>query len=332
MYGALHSRDSVARIYLPRKKGGRGLISVEDCVDQAVISLSSYIAHSNEMLLTAARGNLDSPHETSKEFRKRKTEERMREAKEKQLHGQFLRDMEGVASEKSWEWLEKCHLKKSTEGLIMAAQSQSLRTNAIKTKIDKTKNDPSCRLCKKNDETVNHLLSECPKLAQTEYKRRHDSVAKGIHWDLCKHYGVECGDKWYEHIPKPVVESSDVKILWDFTIQTDKKLPHNKPDIVVVEKTSRTCHIIDVACPGDRRIRLKEEEKINKYRDLTFEVKRLWKLKKATTTPIVIGALGTYTDRLEKYLEDIHVGLQAHTMQKTVLLGSARILRQVLDC
>ena len=76
-------------------------------------------------------------------------------------------------------------------------------------------------------------------------------MVKGVHWDLCKHYGVECGDKWYEHVPEPVVESSDVKILWDFTIQTDKKLPHNKPYIVVVEKTSRTCHIIEIACPGD---------------------------------------------------------------------------------
>lgn len=143
---------------------------VEDCVDQAVISLSSYIAQSNEMLLIAVRGNLRNPQETSKEFRKRKIEERMREVKEKQLHGQFLRDMEEVASEKSWEWLVKCPLKKSTKGLIMAAQSQSLRTNAIKMKIDKIKNDPSFRLCKKNDETVNHLLSECPKLAQIEYK------------------------------------------------------------------------------------------------------------------------------------------------------------------
>jgi len=49
------------------------------------------------------------------------------------------------------------------------------------------------------------------------------------------------------------------------------------------------------------------------------EDKNLWKLKEVTTTPIVIGALGTYTDSLE----DIHVGLQAHTMQRTVLLGSA---------
>ena len=33
-----------------------------------------------------------------------------------------------------------------------------------------------------------------------------------------------------------------------------------------------------------------------------------------------------FTDRLEKYLEDIHVGLKANTKQKSVLLASARIL------
>ena len=120
------------------------------------------------MLLTAARGDTKSPQETSKDFRKRKYEERMNEVKEKQLHGQFFREMEVVASDKSWGWLEKCHLKKSTEGLIMAAQSQSLRRNAMKAKIDKTQKDPLCRLCKKSDETVNHILSECAKLAQTQ--------------------------------------------------------------------------------------------------------------------------------------------------------------------
>ena len=40
-------------------------------------------------------------------------------------------------------------------------------------------------------------MYKCPKLAQMEYKHHHDKVAKGIHWDLCKHYGVDCGDKWY---------------------------------------------------------------------------------------------------------------------------------------
>ena len=68
----------------------------------------------------------------------------MNEVKEKQLHGQFFREMEEVASDKSWGWLEKQSPEENYEGLITAAQSQSLRTNAIKAKIDKTQKDPFC--------------------------------------------------------------------------------------------------------------------------------------------------------------------------------------------
>ena len=39
IYNALHLRDSVARSYLPRKLGGRGLCSVEDCVELARLGL-----------------------------------------------------------------------------------------------------------------------------------------------------------------------------------------------------------------------------------------------------------------------------------------------------
>ena len=109
-------------------------------------------------------------------------------------------------------------------------------------------------------------------------------------------------------------------------------MPLNKPDIVVVEKTNKICHIIDVACPGDCRIALKENEKVDKYRDLAIEIKTLWHLKKVVITPIAIGALGRFTAKPKKYLADIHVGLKAHTMQKTVLLGAARIIKRVLEC
>ena len=33
IYGALHPKSDVGRLYTPRKEGGRGLISIEDCVD-----------------------------------------------------------------------------------------------------------------------------------------------------------------------------------------------------------------------------------------------------------------------------------------------------------
>ena len=43
---------------------------------------------------------------------------------------------------------------KETEGLITAAQDQALRTNVIKTKLEKQQLSPLCRMCGVNDETV----------------------------------------------------------------------------------------------------------------------------------------------------------------------------------
>ena len=67
--------------------------------------------------------------------------------------------------------------------------------------------------------------------------------------------------------------NEDVKILWDFKIQTNKHLAHNILDITVVEK--KRVRIIDVAMPGDGRIEEKELEKISKYQDLKIEIERL---------------------------------------------------------
>ena len=43
MNGALHPGESVTRLYMPRKEGGRGLVAVEVCVDMAVLSLEKYM-------------------------------------------------------------------------------------------------------------------------------------------------------------------------------------------------------------------------------------------------------------------------------------------------
>ena len=47
-----------------------------------------------------------------------------------------------------------------------------------------------CRGSGAADETVAHIVSECSKLAQKEYKQvRHDNVAKILHWKLCEKRG-----------------------------------------------------------------------------------------------------------------------------------------------
>ena len=63
----------------------------------------------------------------------------------------------------------------------MAAQEPTIRTNAIKANITKTQTERKCRLCGKVDETVRHIVFECPMLAQREYKRRCDWVGRKMH-------------------------------------------------------------------------------------------------------------------------------------------------------
>ena len=48
MYGGLHPKSDVDRLYVKRKEGGRGLISVERCIREEENSLGFYVANSEE--------------------------------------------------------------------------------------------------------------------------------------------------------------------------------------------------------------------------------------------------------------------------------------------
>ena len=124
------------------------------------------------------------------------------------------------------------------------------------------------------------------------------------------------------------LQNEDINILWDFKIQTDKHLAHNIPDITVVEK--KQVWTTDVTIPGDSRIKEKELEKISKYQDLKIEIERQWG-KQATVVPVVIGSLGAIQRDLRKHLRTIDLeSISPSQLQKTVLLGTAHILRKYL--
>ena len=56
-------------------------------------------------------------------------------------------------------------------------------------------------MCKEGDESVIHIISQCKKLAQEEYKTTHDNVATAVHWE------------WYDHEPENVMENEKCKLL-----------------------------------------------------------------------------------------------------------------------
>ena len=96
-----------------------------------------------------------------------------------------------------------------------------------------------CRVCRVENKTVSHIVSECKMLAQKEYKKRHGNVCRYIYWGLCEKHGFQGAQQWYEHEPDGVTENKGYKILWDFIIQCDTNIEARRPDIVVIDKTKK---------------------------------------------------------------------------------------------
>ena len=96
---------------------------------------------------------------------------------EKQLYGHFKWLTRNTSNMKMWTRLRKGNLKEETESLLIAAQNNAIKTNHTTAKIDKMQQKSRCTLCGDKDETIN-LISECSKLAQKEYKTRHNWLGK----------------------------------------------------------------------------------------------------------------------------------------------------------
>ena len=100
--------------------------------------------------------------------------------------------------------------------------------------------------------------------------------------------------------------------------------------MVVVNKKERICKIFDFAVPGDSKIEEKEKDKIEKYQDLGRELQKIWNVK-VKIIPLVVGSLGAILKQFGNRLKQIGITAGKTQVQKTVLLGAARILRKVLE-
>ena len=202
-------------------------------------------------------------------------------------------------------------------------------TYHIKARIDTTQQNSKCRLYGDRDETINHIIRECSKLAQKEYKSRYDWVGKGIHREMCKKFKFDHTNKWYMHNPAPVLENDTHKLQWDFQIHTDNLISARRPNLIIINKKKKK-RTVNFAVPDDHIIKLKECEKRDKYIDLARELKKLWNVK-MTIVPIVIGAFGMGTKGLLKSLKQLEVGGREEIIKRTVLLNTDRILRRILE-
>ena len=244
MYMALHPRKDVNRLYVSRKKRGRGLTGSENSVDASIQRFEDYIEKHRGGLITAS-GN-----DTDNTMSNRMIITKEHKLEEKQLFGCFKRLINNILHQKTWTCLRKRNLMRETESLQIAAQNNAIRTNHIKARIDKTQQKSKCRLCGDRDETINPIISKCSKLAQKKYKTRYDWVGMVIPWEICKKFKFDRTNKWYMHNPVSVLENGVHKLLWDFDIQADQLTSARRPDLIVNNKKRENIQNCELCYPG----------------------------------------------------------------------------------
>ena len=124
-----------------------------------------------------------------------------------------------------------------------------------------------------------------------------------------------------------VMQKSSLKFLWDFTIQTDRHLLHNRPDIVCVDFIKNHCFLIDVAIPGDSCLSYKVTEKLERYTDLKLDIQKMWSVG-VSVVPVVIGSLGCIPTYLKKVYNSYLLPCLIHQLQKSILLSSCHLLHR----
>ena len=127
------------------------------------------------------------------------------------------------------------------------------------------------------------------------------------------------------------MESENFKILWEFTVQSYRKIRQRRPDIVFIDEKEREVVIIHVAIPGDDRMKDKELEKVEKYQLLKDEIANVWYMRKVIAVLVVIGALEAVSVNFKKHMKQIGVKVSLQVIQRTALLGTVKILRKVLS-
>ena len=98
---ALHPCGDVDRLYVSRKKEGRGFASMEDSVNTSIQWLQDYIGQPRRKTDYSHRNNPDNTSTNRKIIiRKQKWEE-------KQIYGRFKRLICNISYEKTYSWIRK---------------------------------------------------------------------------------------------------------------------------------------------------------------------------------------------------------------------------------
>lgn len=242
--------------------------------------------------------------------------------------GNRVTNAKGIDPEKSCLWIKKGMTSGRVLRNIFGLQEYKLMNRTNPSARAKLK---TCRVCGPSNgdiehpnaalETIVHIVSICPHWRDTLMVRRHNAVAREIYFELCKWAGLRTVH--YREIIEPIIENQNIRLCWDVRLATPISIKHNRPDITLFDKNTRTVYVCEIAVSwaltGEGLPQM-EKRKYSKYainsnlpEDHTFPYPAGENLKnqlielygyRVEVLPIVVGVAGevslTLADQLKK--------------------------------
>ena len=206
-------------------------------------------------------------------------------------------------------WSANKYTTSHFEGYAHALYKQEINTKDLQYRREKKgglqpKHNNKCRLCKVNVEDITHVISSCPNMSARYYlPLRHDTIAEAVYTVLHKKEDPKA--KIYCNKSEFVCNEGRKECWWNVAVKTAVKVKHNKPDIIEWDTEQKTCKIIEVSCPANVNVMSKINEKENIYGPLIRNMQLMYKDYTCMFVPIIIGALGTVSKRLESSLNEL---------------------------
>lgn len=352
-----HVTASVARLYLPRDAGGRGLHSVKHVYEREKVSVAKYVMDSDVPRLIQVRENwealrerkasatplrkantvlsrygmphLDTPEcgdagSIGKMLKVKQFDQLVDELQDRVLHRSHFNTQSKADYDQDMSrlWLSDGRLRSVTEGLVCALQDGVVWTRAYRKGVLKHETTDRCRMCNKAKETIGHLMSSCEKLTWTLYKSRHDRVLFQVVRSLASAFNLSIPNHliWTTTgwTGVGVLENEKVKLTIDVSNPTIAVMTERRPDLIVYLKEAKRILVMEIACAWDPLLEARENEKRDKYLTFASDLCRQLDGWEAQVYPLVFGDLGSIRGLREE-------------LTKTKLLDSKSIVKLIRD-
>ncbi|MDE5978285.1 MAG: reverse transcriptase family protein [Turicibacter sp.] len=329
-YGITRKSSNMERLYIDRRQLGRGLQNIKEKAELLLLNLHDHLDKEEqtrailicEQRLSTQLGMIKqfTGHKygvtaaiNSKALRLKHQEKRMERIRDKRMHSIVFDNSEGhVDTKASSLWLRKGNISAKEEGMLCKLQDRNIFFH-----------NKSCPHCHQGKMSVEHLATNCGRMLNFDYKKRHDDVVRCLHFMFAKKFGLNERKRLKAYKVEKVISNERVRIKSDMPIITDNRIEHNKPDLMVHDLKTNEILLIEVGITNKRILPTTEVTKARKYEFLANELKLMHRGAKVTIVPVVLTWDGLVTRHFKRYMSQLGVSeriqayIQGQTLKRT---------------